>query len=172
MYPNHMRADLSRGGWVVGLAGKSLRAVCAGHDGQAGSRLLSAMQVDEVMGLEDYYRAFAQKRAQRSGSAIGRVGDAVYDLENGRLARSPDSDEHTDVEVVAQDVRGDRDFIRKRRNTPPFRAGISGASVVYRPSFPSCFTPPKSASILMPRNKTSSPGNWGACASCGTRPWM
>ncbi len=141
MYPNHMRADLSRGGWVVGLAGKSLRAVCAGHDGQAGSRLLSAMQVDEVMGLEDYYRAFAQKRAQRSGSAIGRVGDAVYDLENGRLARSPDSDEHTDVEVVAQDVRGDRDFIRKRRKTPPslwaihcrpdglwpIRAGISGA---------------------------------------------
>ena len=146
MYPNHMRADLSRGGWVVGLAGKSLRAVCAGHDGQAGSRLLSAMQVDEVMGLEDYYRAFAQKRAQRSGSAIGRVGDAVYDLENGRLARSPDSDEHTDVEVVAQDVRGDRDFIRKRRKTPPslwaihcrpdglwpIRAGISGALACFR----------------------------------------
>ena len=38
--PNHRRAYLSDGDWIVGLARKSARAVCAGHGGQASSRLL------------------------------------------------------------------------------------------------------------------------------------
>lgn len=109
--PNHMRADLSHGDWIVGLASKNLRDICQHQDGQSGPRMIYVMEIDQVMGLDAYYRAFPMKRAKRDGSAIERAGDAIYYLENGKLVHSPESEDHDSEEAIAQDIKGDRVFI-------------------------------------------------------------
>ncbi|SDK11691.1 hypothetical protein SAMN05216189_102923 [Pseudomonas delhiensis] len=89
--PNHKKARLLPGDWVVGHSSKS-----------TGHRLVYAMQLTEVLSMDEYFKAFPEKRPDPCGSPEQRSGDNLYFREGGGWLRVP-SAEHNDVESFLND---------------------------------------------------------------------
>lgn len=110
--PNHMRANLRKDDWIVGIAGSNLRKKL-GHPDQW--RIVYAMKIDEKIGLDKYYNdiKYKKKIPQLTGSRIEMCGDNFYKLIQNELKHTGQTQEHVDVDVEKQDTRGDRVFIGK-----------------------------------------------------------
>lgn len=89
--PNHMNANLTPGDWIVGHTSKS-----------TGRRLVHAMRLMKVLGMDEYFNEFPDKRPNPHGSLEQRHGDNMYFREDGRWLRLP-SAEHNSVESFQQD---------------------------------------------------------------------
>jgi hypothetical protein len=76
--PNHMRARLKIGDWVLG------------HTTRAqGNRLIYAMRITKVLDMTTYYAEFPRKRPKPHGSREEQCGDAIYRQVEGRWVREP-----------------------------------------------------------------------------------
>lgn len=107
--PNHARARLEQGDWIIGLPAKQVR-----HDmGSPDWRLFYAMQVEERMELDDYYRdsRYQSKIPKRNGTPIERRGDNFYCKQGSKLVHTNETDEHHGVQG---DITGNRVFISRR----------------------------------------------------------
>lgn len=89
--PNHVNANLSSGDWIVGHSSKS-----------TGRRLIYAMRLTKVLGMDEYFNDFPEKRPNPHGSIEQRYGDNMYFREDGRWRRLP-SAEHNSVESFQKD---------------------------------------------------------------------
>ncbi|MBU2806904.1 hypothetical protein HF285_01040 [Acidithiobacillus ferrooxidans F221] len=104
--PNHMRARLSSGDYIIGTASDQISK----RHGWDTRRVVYVMMVDKVMDLDIYYHEHPEKRGNSSGSEIDKVGDAIYrNDDNGVLYHVPESEEHLGLEH--QDIRGNRVFL-------------------------------------------------------------
>jgi hypothetical protein len=95
--PNHQKACLSQGDWIVGNSPVSDR-----------QRLVYAMRVDEVLDFDSYFRdsRFKQKRPKPQGTLAEQAGDNFYFRENGIWTRIP-SRFHNDQSFFYKDLGRD-----------------------------------------------------------------
>ncbi len=105
--PNHCHAKLTRGDLIAG---------CSRSDGTV--RVVYVMEVDEVLGLDDYYRdpRFKAKKPS-SGTRIRRAGDNIYVKDGGKWRQDPDAFFHRqdeDPRWFRQDTGADRVFVGRR----------------------------------------------------------
>jgi len=110
--PNHMRARLGTGDWIMGLTGTRLQQKI----GQAASdrRVVYVMRIDGCMDLDTYYQQHPEKRPKKSGSPIQIAGDAFYRKNsNGNLHHTKETEDHIGEEIEAQDIKGNRVFMGK-----------------------------------------------------------
>ncbi len=106
--PNHMRANLGSGDYLVGMSSRTLMH----RHGWYEPRILYAMKIDSVLDLDDYYAKYPAKRGDSNGSSIEQVGDAIYKKnDSGDLEHIKESEEHLGLEE--QDINGNRVFIGK-----------------------------------------------------------
>jgi len=72
--PNHVGVQLLPGDWIIGTCSKTL-----------GNKLVYAMEIDERIYFDDYYRdkRFAKKRPERSADWKKERGDNMYYQDNG-----------------------------------------------------------------------------------------
>ena len=89
--PNHMNAKLKPGDWIVGHSCKA-----------TGHRLVYAMRLTKVLGMDEYFRSFPDKHPEPGGSVERQYGDNMYFREDGRWARLP-SAEHNSEASFRQD---------------------------------------------------------------------
>jgi hypothetical protein len=89
--PNHMNARLEQGDWILGHSCKA-----------TGNRLVYAMQLTHVLGMDEYFRQFPAKRPDPQGSVEQQHGDNLYFHEDGRWQRLP-SAEHNSESSFLQD---------------------------------------------------------------------
>lgn len=89
--PNHMNANLSPGDWIVGHSSKA-----------TGHRLVYAMQLTKVLGMNEYFDLFPEKHPNPNGTIEQQYGDNMYFREEDRWMRLP-SAEHNSVESFRQD---------------------------------------------------------------------
>lgn len=111
--PNHMRANLGRGDWILGIAGKKLRERLSKTDRW---KIIYAMKIDrEPVDLDSYYNspAYKAKIPKLNGSAIEMCGDNFYNRSSGELEHTRETEEHCDDKIEEQDIDGDRVFIGK-----------------------------------------------------------
>ena len=101
--PNHMNANLLPGDWIVGHSSKA-----------TGHRLVYAMQLTKVLGMDEYFNQFPEKHPNPYGSIEQKYGDNMYFRENGRWLRLP-SAEHNSVESFRQD-QGRRVYLAQGEN--------------------------------------------------------
>lgn len=109
--PNHMRAHLQRGDWVVGVAGKALRERTGRPDQW---RLVYAMKIRECITLGEYFESplYEAKKPKWNGLSEDMCGDNFYaqnPAEGGRLSHTGATEEHKGIED--QDCGGNRVFI-------------------------------------------------------------
>lgn len=110
--PNHMHAQLSVGDWLVGVASHQLLSKHGYENKETASRLIYTMEIDEVIDLDTFFKKYPEKRANKAGSQIEQVGDAIYfKNSHGDLVHVTDSDEHNWDDVMDQDRSGNRVFI-------------------------------------------------------------
>ena len=113
--PNHVRANVNSGDYIVGIAGatlcKKFRPPVNIHE----PRIIYIMKVDKCMGLNDYYNTneYFKKIPTLNGSSIDMCGDNFYKLINGELSHTNETVNHNWHEVMAQDCKGNRVFIGK-----------------------------------------------------------
>lgn len=89
--PNHMNARLEAGDWVIG------------HSTAAtGRRLVYAMHLTRVLGMNEYFQQYPDKRPDPLGTVERQHGDNMYFQEGGRWIRLPSS-EHNDPDSFLQD---------------------------------------------------------------------
>lgn len=103
--PNHQGSRIKCGDWVVGFLTK-----VRGH------RFLYAMEVDEVLGLDDYYRdlRFEPKKPNLRGSWKERCGDNFYSLgADGKWIQHLNRF-HLDEFIKQKDTKYARVFIGKK----------------------------------------------------------
>ena len=123
--PNHQGSRVGRGDWIAGFLPKA-----------RGHRFLYAMEVDEVLGLDDYFRdsQYSAKKPDLRGSWKERCGDNFYSLDaNGRWIQHPNRF-HLDEDSKRQDTRHARVFIGRRfwylgrsaTELPPRFAALAG----------------------------------------------
>lgn len=109
--PNHMRADLDRDDWILGLAGADLRKTLGSSDEW---RIVYAMRVDERLSLNEYYEHpdFKAKIPVKNGSRRQQCGDNFYKANaQGVLAHTGESGDHLDE---PGDIKGDRAFVGRQ----------------------------------------------------------
>jgi hypothetical protein len=95
--PNHMGIKLATGDWIAGFSDK-----------ESGNKLVYCMQVDEVLGLDQYYRdkRYERKKPVLNGTSQQRVGDNMYWLDNqGKWKRDPEAGSHVKKEHFIKDTR-------------------------------------------------------------------
>lgn len=78
--PSHMNAGLLPGDWLIGNSDRADR-----------NRLVYAMRISEVLGMDDYFRdpRFEAKKPNPVGTPENQCGDNFYFKENGRWHRLP-----------------------------------------------------------------------------------
>ncbi len=110
--PNHMRANLEKGDWIIGLAGKNIRNLCEkrSNEGDIWS-VIYVMKINEILDLGHYYDNYPLKRPKEKG--IAKFGDAIYKMDKGRLVHTKESCYHTEKESQRKDKKGNRVFIGK-----------------------------------------------------------
>jgi hypothetical protein len=110
--PNHMRADLGRGDWIIGLAAKDVRHRFFGDADLW--RMIYAMRVDDRLTLDDYYHRpeYRRKRPDKSGSRLRQCGDNFYKITAGEIRHTGESTEHQGMDHV--DGYGDRVFVGQK----------------------------------------------------------
>lgn len=117
--PNHQRARLVAGDFIVGIEGVTLRRKRFrrfGGDADDGRlRMIFVMKVDERMGLHSYFHdtRFADKKAvPASSDPVERVGDNVYfRTDDGKWGWIPGHVHDTGLNIGLQDIRGDTVFV-------------------------------------------------------------
>lgn len=103
--PNHQGSRIKLGDWVAGFLNK-----------KRGNRFLYAMHVDEVIGLDDYYRdpRYQNKKPNLRGTWKQRCGDNIYSLDDdGRWIQHKNCF-HLNERLKEQDTRYARVFIGRR----------------------------------------------------------
>lgn len=106
-----MRARLTTGDWIVGVAGKSLRERIGRSDQW---RLVYAMKIREVLTLKEYFESpsYQFKKPKWNGVSAEMCGDNFYApcLKRGNgLRHTGATEEHKGLEE--KDCRGNRVFI-------------------------------------------------------------
>jgi len=85
--PNHMRANLQKGDWIVGVEAKELAKKRKAHGWKedVDQSLVYIAKISEVMDLTSYFNdeRFQEKKYQKSDDWRKRGGDNVYYKENG-----------------------------------------------------------------------------------------
>lgn len=118
--PNHARANLKAGDYILGIAGVGLSRRITSAPGDR--KIIYSMQIDEVLTLGEYYAdsRFRSKIPKRKGPAEIQCGDNFYKTNNGKvegiLMHTQDTEEHEGTDIEEQDCRGNRVFIGKRFN--------------------------------------------------------
>ena len=86
--PNHMRANLQKGDWIIGIESKILASERkkANLNPDIDQSLIYIAKVDEVLTLDEYFRdpRFEKKKFRRSRNYKERRGDNVYYIEDGK----------------------------------------------------------------------------------------
>ena len=102
--PNHMRARLKKGDWIVGCFRTHKPPL-----------VVYIMQIDNVISLANYYNdpRFACKKPSKS-SWKTEVGDNIYMEINGLLEADPNTSFHKNPKEQQKDKRGNRVFIGKQ----------------------------------------------------------
>jgi len=103
--PNHMRARLKKGDWIVGCF----------RSGEL-PRVVYIMRIDEVMPLDNYYNdsRFSCKKPLNSNWKA-KVGDNIYYMNtNGILQQDPNTQFHKEENVQTKDKRGNKVFIGRQ----------------------------------------------------------
>jgi len=137
--PNHMRAKLQKGDWIIGvesqkLANKRRETNCNPNVEQS---LIYIARVDEILTLDKYFtdKRFEKKKFKKSNDYRERRGDNVYYIEDGKWKWLRDhKHDNKEVEffyvdeldklwedkktrekygVILQDIRGNKVFISK-----------------------------------------------------------
>jgi len=104
--PNHLKANLDSGGYIIGIAGTRLRNKLKSPDQW---RLIYAMKVDERITLDKYFAEYESKRPKLSGSKIEMCGDNFYK----NLKHTRQTEEHTSDGIEKKDCRGNRVFVSR-----------------------------------------------------------
>ncbi|WP_155754940.1 hypothetical protein [Burkholderia thailandensis] len=89
--PNHMKARLQPGDWVLGHSCKA-----------TGNRLIYAMRLTRVIDMDRYFREYPQKRPVLGGKPEQTCGDNLYFRDGVHWRRVP-SAAHNSVESFKQD---------------------------------------------------------------------
>lgn len=116
--PNHMRARLKEGDYIVGIEGVKLRKKRKKKRGQNQSSsehlcIIYFMKIDGVLTLTKYFNddhRFDKKKCNPNGSDVERVGDNVYWFD-GQWNCISGHGHHGDEHLINQDTCGDRVFI-------------------------------------------------------------
>ena len=100
--PNHQGSRLARGDWIAGFLKKS-----------RGHRFLYAMEISEVMGLDEYYNdaRFERKKPNLHGDWRERCGDNFYSRGTGGSWVQHRNRFHVSESLKEQDTRYARVFI-------------------------------------------------------------
>jgi hypothetical protein len=103
--PNHMRARLVKGDWIVGCF----------RSGQP-PRFVYVMQIDEALSLAEYYGNPRYTCKKPSGNNWKtKVGDNIYYLNhNGLFQQDSNALFHHDMASQTKDKRGNRTFIGRK----------------------------------------------------------
>lgn len=103
--PNHQGSWVKCGDWVAGFLSKA-----------RGHRFLYAMEIDEVLGLDEYYRdmRFEAKKPDLRGSWKERCGDNFYSLGVDGEWIQHRNRFHLDEYLKKQDTKYARVFIGRR----------------------------------------------------------
>lgn len=89
--PNHMRARLDVGDWIVGHSNRV-----------TGRKLIHAMRITRILIMPEYFERYPQKRPIPDGTRAEQCGDNFYYLEGGRWRRLPSSG-HNHIGLFRQD---------------------------------------------------------------------
>lgn len=89
--PNHMRARLDVGDWIVGHSSSV-----------TGRKLIHAMRITRILTMPEYFEGFPQKRPNPGGTRAEQCGDNLYYLEGSRWRRLPSSG-HNHIGLFRQD---------------------------------------------------------------------
>ena len=118
--PNHRRANLELGDYIIGVAGVGLcKKLKPPSDPW---RLIYAMRVDKVMLLDDYYNSaeYILKIPKLIGSRKEMCGDNFYKLTDNKLVHTCETTVHRSDQpgtgIDKQDCDGNRVFIGKTFN--------------------------------------------------------
>jgi hypothetical protein len=90
--PNHRRARLEVGDWVVGHSCK-----------RTGNKLIYAMCVTSILTMPEYYEQFPLKRPNRFGDRNQQCGDNFYYIKTGQWRRLP-SIFHNNQQAFTKDI--------------------------------------------------------------------
>jgi len=103
--PNHQGTRLGQYDWIAGFLGK-----------QRDYRLVYAMEVDEILDLDDYFHdsRFAAKKPNLRGDWMERCGDNFYARDKDGNWIQHRNRFHLDARLKEQDTRYARVFIGKR----------------------------------------------------------
>lgn len=103
--PNHQGTRLTRGNWIAGFLAKN-----------RGHKFLYAMEVSEILDLDDYYRheRFAAKKPDLRGSWRQQCGDNFYSRKDDGTWIQHRNRFHLDEGLKRQDTRYARVFIGER----------------------------------------------------------
>lgn len=103
--PNHQGSRVKCGDWIAGFLTKA-----------RGHRFLYAMEVDEILGLDDYYcdSRFETKKPDLRGSWKDRCGDNFYSLNADGKWIQHRNRFHLDADQKRQDTNYARVFIGRR----------------------------------------------------------
>jgi hypothetical protein len=115
--PNHVRANLEKGDYIVGVAGVDLCNKLKLPSESWG--LIYAMKVDKVMMLDAYYNSadYRLKIPKLDSSKVNMSGDNFYKKHaTGNLVHTGESIAHGRPEIIKQDCAGNRVFIGKTYN--------------------------------------------------------
>lgn len=103
--PNHQGSRAKPGDWIVGVSDK-----------RRGYKLIHAMEVDERLHMDDYFRdkRFTKKKPVTDGTARQRCGDNFYSLDkHSRWTQHPNR-YHDGPSCLAQDTRHPWVFVARR----------------------------------------------------------
>lgn len=103
--PNHQGTRLTPGDWIAGCLVKS-----------RGHRLLYAMEVEEVLNLDDYFHdpRFQSKKPDLTGDWMQRCGDNFYSRNADGTWRQHRNRFHLSESLKIQDTRFARAYVGRR----------------------------------------------------------
>jgi hypothetical protein len=174
--PNHQGSRLDVGNWIAGFLTK-----------ERGYKFLYAMEISEILGLDEYFRdqRFASKKPKLSGSWRERCGDNFYSRRDDGTWIQHENIFHMDEQSKRQDTKHARVFIGQRfwyrgRSAEPVPvrfaplAGRRGARVNHEPGLVSEFcawvsTEFEPGIAAVPNDNPDMDGDEDLVMTCGTR---
>ena len=86
--PNHRRAKLNRGDWIIGVEAQSLAEYRkrVGLNSDVEQSLIYVAKIDEILDLNEYFKdkRFENKKFKKSSDYRERRGDNIYYVEDGK----------------------------------------------------------------------------------------
>ena len=116
--PNHMRANLEKGDYIVGIESNELmeKRKKAGLCPQKDNLLIYIAEVSEILSLNDYFHdpRFENKKYRKDKCWILEKGDNVY-YKDGKMWKWLRGHAHDNkTKVIYKDIYGNKVFICKR----------------------------------------------------------